>query len=245
MPTAITEALMGMKKTFTAFILLAFLANNAEPSDEVLIPAGEFLMGTDQGTPAERPIHKVELGGFFLDRFEVSNQNYEAFDPGFHRSSASSCDRCPATRVSWYEAQAYCQSLNRRLPSEAEWEKARRGPAENPSASRPQETARTSLPIKAGAFAVDSPPANGYGIHHLAGNVWEWVNDWHDESYYRTSPAENPLGPLKGLRKSVRGGSWYNNVWYTQPGMRFQLAPHVKLNSLGFRCARSANGSNN
>jgi len=245
LPTAITEALMGMKKTFTAFILLAFLANNAEPSDEVLIPAGEFLMGTDQGTPAERPIHKVELGGFFLDRFEVRNQNYEAFDPGFHRSSASSCDRCPATRVSWYEAQAYCQSLNRRLPSEAEWEKARRGPAENPSASRPQETARTSLPIKAGAFAVDSPPANGYGIHHLAGNVWEWVNDWHDESYYRTSPAENPLGPLKGLRKSVRGGSWYNNVWYTQPGMRFQLAPHVKLNSLGFRCARSANGSNN
>ena len=245
MPTAITEALMGMKKTFTAFILLAFLANNAEPSDEALIPAGEFLMGTDQGTPAERPIHKVELGGFFLDRFEVSNQNYEAFDPGFHRSSASSCDRCPATRVSWYEAQAYCQSLNRRLPTEAEWEKARRGPAENPSASRPQETARTSLPIKAGAFAVDSPPANGYGIHHLAGNVWEWVNDWHDESYYRTSPAENPLGPLKGLRKSVRGGSWYNNVWYTQPGMRFQLAPHVKLNSLGFRCARSANGSNN
>ena len=245
MPTAITEALMGMKKTFTAFILLAFLANNAEPSDEALIPAGEFLMGTDQGTPAERPIHKVELGGFFLDRFEVSNQNYEAFDPGFHRSSASSCDRCPATRVSWYEAQAYCQSLNRRLPSEAEWEKARRGPAENPSASRPQETARTSLPIKAGAFAVDSPPANGYGIHHLAGNVWEWVSDWHDESYYRTSPAENPLGPLKGLRKSVRGGSWYNNVWYTQPGMRFQLAPHVKLNSLGFRCARSANGSNN
>ena len=236
---------MGMKKTFTAFILLAFLANNAEPSDEALIPAGEFLMGTDQGTPAERPIHKVELGGFFLDRFEVSNQNYEAFDPGFHRSSASSCDRCPATRVSWYEAQAYCQSLNRRLPSEAEWEKARRGPAENPSASRPQETARTSLPIKAGAFAVDSPPANGYGIHHLAGNVWEWVNDWHDESYYRTSPAENPLGPLKGLRKSVRGGSWYNNIWYTQPGMRFQLAPHVKLNSLGFRCARSANGSNN
>ena len=234
-----------MKKTFTAFILLAFLANNAEPSDEALIPAGEFLMGTDQGTPAERPIHKVELGGFFLDRFEVSNQNYEAFDPGFHRSSASSCDRCPATRVSWYEAQAYCQSLNRRLPSEAEWEKARRGPAENPSASRPQETARTSLPIKAGAFAVDSPPANGYGIHHLAGNVWEWVNDWHDESYYRTSPAENPLGPLKGLRKSVRGGSWYNNIWYTQPGMRFQLAPHVKLNSLGFRCARSANGSNN
>ena len=236
---------MGMKKTFTAFILLAFLANNAEPSDEALIPAGEFLMGTDQGTPAERPIHKVELGGFFLDRFEVRNQNYEAFDPGFHRSSASSCDRCPATRVSWYETQAYCQSLNRRLPSEAEWEKARRGPAENPSASRPQETARTSLPIKAGAFAVDSPPANGYGIHHLAGNVWEWVNDWHDESYYRTSPAENPLGPLTGLRKSVRGGSWYNNVWYTQPGMRFQLAPHVKLNSLGFRCARSANGSNN
>ena len=228
---------MGMKKTFTAFILLAFLANNAEPSDEVLIPAGEFLMGTDQGTPAERPEHKVWLDDYYLDRFEVSNQNYEAFDPSFQRSSASSCDRCPVTRISWHEAQAYCQSLNRRLPTEAEWEKARRGPVENSGASGSKETARTSLPVNAGASGVDTLPANGYGIHHLAGNVWEWLNDWHDESYYRKSPVKNPLGPLKGFRKSVRGGSWYNSIWYTQPGMRFQLAPHVKLNSLGFRCA--------
>jgi len=218
---------MGMKKTFTAFILLAFLANNAEPSDEVLISAGEFLMGTDQGTSEERPVHKVWLDGFFMDRFEVSNQNYEAFDPAFQRSSASSCERCPATRVSWQEAQAYCQNLNQRLPTEAEWEKARRGPAENPDASGSQEPARSGLPVNAGALAVDTPPANGYGIHHLAGNVWEWVNDWHDESFYQKSPVKNPKGPLKGLRKSVRGGSWYNASWYTQPGMRFQLAPHV------------------
>lgn len=224
-----------MKNLFQAFILLALLNGNAESSEETLIPAGEFLMGTEQGTSSERLVHKVWIDDFFLDRFEVSNQKYEAFDPDFQRSSASSCDRCPATRISWNEAQTYCQSLKRRLPTEAEWEKARRGPSGNLGS---RESARHGLPMKAGATAVDSPPANGYGIHHLAGNVWEWVNDWHDDSFYKRSPAKNPNGPVKGFRKSVRGGSWYNDAWYTQPGMRFQLAPHVKLNSLGFRCAR-------
>jgi formylglycine-generating enzyme required for sulfatase activity len=218
-----------------AFILLMLLNGNAESSDSVLIPAGEFLMGTEQGTTAERPVHKVWLDNFYLDRFEVSNLKYEAFDPNHQRSSASSCDHCPTTRVTWNQAQAYCQSHDQRLPTEAEWEKARRGPSDNASS---QETVRHGLSVKAGATVVDSPNANGYGIHHLAGNVWEWVHDWHGELYYQKSPANNPQGPLKGLRKSVRGGSWYNDAWYTQPGMRFQLAPHVKLNSLGFRCAR-------
>jgi formylglycine-generating enzyme required for sulfatase activity len=228
-----------MKIILSAFLLLVIITSKAESSDQVLIPAGEFLMGTDQGTSAERPVHKVWIDAFYLGRFEVSNQNYEAFDQNFQRSSASSCDRCPATLITWAEAQAFCHSLDQRLPTEAEWEKARRGPSGKIIS---QKTGRHGLPIKAGTTAVDSPPANSYGIHHLAGNVWEWVNDWHDESFYQKSPVKNPKGPLKGLRKSVRGGSWYNNAWYTKPGMRFQLAPHVKLNSLGFRCAASRRG---
>ena len=226
-----------MKNIFHAFMVLVLMTSNVESSDEALIPAGEFVMGTDQSTPAERPAHKIWLDDFYLDRFEISNQNYEAFDPNYARSASSSCDRCPATRVTWYEAKAYCKILNQRLPTEAEWEKARRGPQGNSDTER--DTAHYALPVKAGTLAVDSLPANGYGIHHLAGNVWEWVNDWHEELYYQNSPVKNPNGPLKGLRKSVRGGSWYNVGWYMQPGMRFQLAPHVKLNSLGFRCARS------
>ncbi len=225
-----------MKTNFTFLILLAFLIGNAESSEKSLIPAGDFLMGTEHSTPAERPVHKVWLDDFYMDRFEVSNLDYEAFDPDFQRSSASSCDRCPATLVSWNDAQNYCQSLKQRLPTEAEWEKARRGSSGN---ERSKKIARHGLPMEAGATTVDSPPANRYGIHHLAGNVWEWVKDWHDEAFYKESPYENPLGPLHGLRKSVRGGSWYNNAWYMQPGIRFQLAPHVKLNSLGFRCAHS------
>jgi formylglycine-generating enzyme required for sulfatase activity len=226
-----------MKNIFCAFIVVVLMTGNAEPSEQVLIPAGEFLMGTDQGTPAERPAHKVWLDDFYLDRFEVSNQNYEVFDPKYERSAASSCDQCPAARVTWHEAEAYCRNHNQRLPTEAEWEKARRGPQENFKGS--QHKAHFALPVKTGTLPVDSLPANGYGIHHLAGNVWEWTNDWHEELYYQTSPVKNPQGASQGLRKSVRGGSWYNDAWYTQPGMRFQLAPHVKLNSLGFRCAQS------
>jgi formylglycine-generating enzyme required for sulfatase activity len=228
---------MKAKIKHLSFILLVLLTGTAVSADEVLIPAGEFLMGTDQGTSAEQPVHKIWLDDFYLDRFEVSNQSYETFDPSYERSSASSCDRCPATRVNWHGAEAYCQSHDQRLPTEAEWEKARRGRDSGAVAS--QEPAHIALPVKTGALPVDSLLANDYGIHHLAGNVWEWVSDWHEELYYQESPEKNPQGPLKGLRKSVRGGSWYNNAWYTQPGMRFQLAPHVKLNSLGFRCACS------
>mgnify|MGYP000633858184 CR=1 FL=1 len=227
---------------FLLAILLPAQAQTSSIPNMLKIEADCFTMGSEEFV-VEEPEHKVCLNSYYLMVHKVTQKQFESVT-GENPSRFKGLD-LSVENVSWPEADTYCRSFGGRLPTEAEWEKARRGPAENPSASRPQETARTSLPIKAGAFAVDSPPANGYGIHHLAGNVWEWVNDWHDESYYRTSPAENPLGPLKGLRKSVRGGSWYNNVWYTKPGMRFQLAPHVKLNSLGFRCARSANGSNN
>ncbi len=243
---------MGMKKTFTAFILLAFLANNAEPSDEALIPAGEFLMGTDQGTPAERPIHKVELGGFFLDRFEVSNQNYEAFDPGFHRSSASSCDRCPATRVSWYEAQAYCQSLNRRLPSEAEWEKAARG---NDGRLWPwgRKFDKGFNFFFVNIFGENdnypyTAPVNYYhsgvspfGLYNTAGNVWEWCLDWYDKNYYRVSPEINPEGPQGPLKmKVLRGGSWINSIEGIKVVKRARNFPHIKNEIYGFRTALSS-----
>ena len=87
---------------------------------------------------------------------------------------------------------------------------------------------------------MQSYTENGYGLHHMEGNVWEWTNDWFDAKYYQNSPEKNPRGPSEGSRRSVRGGSWYNDIWYLQAGMRFRLAPDVKLNSLGFRCAKNS-----
>ena len=224
---------------FSLWSFLLFSSNETLANPQVLIPAGEFKMGTEKGTRAEQPVHSIWIDGFFLDRYEVSNKDYEKINPKFRRSQASSCNDCPATGVSWEEAKNYCEHRGMRLPTEAEWEKARRGP-ENVSFESQLKNARYGLPFKAGTAPVKSSTENGYGLHHMEGNVWEWTNDWFDEKYYNHSPRKNPQGPSKGFRKVVRGGSWYNNIWYLQAGMRFRLAPKVKLNSLGFRCAKNS-----
>jgi formylglycine-generating enzyme required for sulfatase activity len=87
-------------------------------------------MGTEEGTKIERPVHKVYLREFRISRFEVSNIEFEIFQPNHTRSVSSPCDQCPVTMVNWFEASSYCKNKNGRLPSEAEWEKAARGPAE-------------------------------------------------------------------------------------------------------------------
>ncbi|MEK9629428.1 MAG: SUMF1/EgtB/PvdO family nonheme iron enzyme [Nitrospinota bacterium] len=232
-----------MKKTsfffkLGALFLVFFPYHNVWANSQVLIPEGEFKMGTEKGTQAEKPVHSVWIDAFYLDRLEVTNKDFEKYDPNFQRSQASNCDDCPATRITWQEATKYCHSLGKRLPTEAEWEKARRGP--NDSDINPvKEKNRFGLSFVAGTAPAQSSSKNGYGLHHMAGNVWEWTQDWFDEKYYNNSPEKNPQGPEKGLRKVVRGGSWYNDVWYLQAGMRFRIAPDVKLNSLGFRCAKN------
>ncbi len=220
----------------------AFPADPPSP-DEVLIPAGEFRMGTEDGTAAERPVHRVWLDAFYLDRTEVSNAEYRTFDPGHRPGSASTCDACPVTRVTWFEAQAFCQHRGQRLPTEAEWEKAARGPESWDYSFAPQadpRRGRFGAPFGEGPLPVDSLSPNGYGVHHLSGNVWEWVRDWFDPSYYAKSPRRNPPGSAAGFRKGVRGGGWYNPAYYVHAGLRFRLEPHVRLSSLGFRCARAA-----
>ena len=107
----------------TAYLACLFLLaiNKTEANSQVLIPSGEFNMGTEKGTQAERPLHPVWVDAFFMDRFEVSNKDYEKLNPNFQRSQASPCDDCPVTRVNWEEAKPYCQRLEKRLPTEAEW----------------------------------------------------------------------------------------------------------------------------
>lgn len=221
------------------FLFLTTGPSTAEENKQILIPAGTFIMGTESGTNLELPLHEVKLKAFYLDRFEITNKDYEGFEPGHRRSSSSPCDQCPVTLVNWKEALAYCTSRGARLPTEAEWEHAARGPGgQDYSFGNISDSSkgRFGLPFKSGADVVDSLKPGGFGLYHMSGNVWEWVADWL--APYPEGSVENPKGPQSGLRKVVRGGSWYNHDYYIHAGMRFGLHSKVILNSVGFRCAR-------
>ena len=194
-------------------------------------------MGSEEGTEMERPVHKVYLKEFRISLFEVSNQEFERIQPNHRRSVHSSCDKCPVTMINWYQANSYCKSNNGRLPSEAEWEKAARGPAgyrysfgDIPDQSK----SNFSNSFKFGAITVKSFQPNGYGLYNMSGNVWEWVEDWF--SLY-DKPNIDKITKVKFSEKMVRGGSWYTSSYYINVGMRFKLKPEIKLNSIGFRCA--------
>ena len=220
------------------FLIQGHLANAMEKYEYTsLIPAGEFLMGTEEGTEIERPIHKVYLKAFRISLFEVSNREFEMFQPKHIRSVSSSCDKCPVTMINWYEATSYCKSKKARLPSEAEWEKAARGPAGyrySFGEILDQSKSNFANSFKLGAKTVKSFEPNEYGLYNMSGNVWEWVDDWF--SHYSKTKIEK-LKTMVFNEKMVRGGSWYNSAYYINVGMRFKLNPEIKLNSIGFRCA--------
>ena len=231
------------KKFFLVFFIYLFiqvhLANSLQIHENTsLIPAGEFLMGTEEGTKIERPVHKVYLGKFRISRFEVSNIEFEIFQPNHTRSVSSPCDQCPVTMVNWFEASSYCKNKNGRLPSEAEWEKAARGPAEyrysfgdNPDQSK----SNFGNEFQVGVKAVNSFQPNGFGLYNMSGNVWEWVDDWF--SFYAKDKKKTRKEGMVFTEKILRGGSWYNTAYYINVGMRFKINPDIKLNSIGFRCA--------
>lgn len=195
-------------------------------------------MGTLDGTEVEQPVHAVWVDTFVIDPAEVTNRDYEAFRPKHRRSLLSSCDPCPVTLVTWFEADAYCRNRGARLPTEAEWEKVARGPEgwDYSFGQQPDpELGHFGKRFQSGAVKVFSFRPNGYGANQMSGNVWEWTADWFGR--YPKGPVKNPKGPATGFQKVVRGGSWYNPAYFVHVGMRFTLRPEMKLNSVGFRCA--------
>ena len=166
-------------------------------------------------------------------------------------SPRSGLNNYPANRVSWYGADAYCRWVKKRLPTEAEWEKTSRGtdsrifPWGNEFPTNDRVTFRrkfNKLGFKA-LEPVDSMP-NGrspYGVHHMAGNAWEWVSDWYEDIYYEESPYANPKGPDSGVSKVLRGGNWYYKAYYMRTTYRFNEKPDAFKNWQGFRCARDPN----
>lgn len=215
----------------------------------VLVPGGEFTMGSDDGTEIDNPIHTVLLDAFWMDQTEVTNGKYamcvsdgECSPPSDTKSPTRSSyfgnaefDDFPVVNVDWYMASAYCEWAGRRLPTEAEWEKSARGTDErlypwgniepNDSLLNFNSPSRDTTIV--GAYPDGRSP---YGIFDLAGNVWEWVHDIYDSSYYRNSPRSNPSGPDSSgsgtdFERVLRGGSWYYVEGSVRSIFRFGVIP--------------------
>ena len=211
------------------------------------IPAGEFAMGSaaddqrvyDWEKPHEQPQHPVVLKAFFMDVREVTNAEYEAFDRTHRRNERfSSCDTCPVTEVSWFDAKRYCeqQRPQKRLPTEAEWEKAAKGGSTHDPEPL-EEYAWFAKNTIEHAQPVGQKRPNGYGLHDVLGNVREWTADWYGPDYYAERVRENPTGPADGGRKVERGGAFFLPARGVTTTIRYNHPPHFKLYFLGFRCA--------
>ncbi|MGH7235199.1 MAG: formylglycine-generating enzyme family protein [Nitrospiraceae bacterium] len=227
----------------------------------VLIPAGEFVMGSPdgEGESDEHPAHRVSISAFHLDKYEVTNTQYAKFleETGrvmpeyWEQLDLSIHGELPVVGVDWQEAQAYCEWAEKRLPMEAEWEYAARGTDRRPypwgNRAPTPDLANYGKPWSHKFYNDRLEPVktredgkSPYGIHHLAGNVSEWVADWYDETTYEHSPERNPAGPPTGKMKVVRGGSWNFASLYLRSASRLKFTPKYRAADLGVRCARDA-----
>lgn len=252
----------------------------------VLIPAGIFMMG-DEKDPDERPVHSVYLNAYYIDIYEVTNAQYAKFmnesgimvPPAGHPKMTLGDRNClqldpdgkvivkpgyenkPFSSTSWYAAAAYAQFYSKRLPTEAEWEKAARGgligkeypwgknithdDANYKGVSGKDEWDDEAAPV--GSFSH-----NGYGLFDMAGNVMEWVADMYDENYYRASPDNNPKGPGLVIEfrnndftyistyRVVRGGAWDDEASRLRVANRAYTDPANYIRTCGFRCVQDA-----
>lgn len=244
-----------------------------------LVPEGEFIMGDDSTGYLDRdadqnPIHDVYLDSFYMDLYEVTNILYKdcvdsgvCTQPHYRESNtrpiyygSPEFNNYPVIFVDWYQANSYCEWRGARLPTEAEWEKAARGtdgryyPWESQmlvkdAANHSESTnTRTGDTTKVGSYPLG---VSFYGIYDMAGNVWEWVNDWYQDDYYTIhgNSAVNPPGPESGESKVLRGGSWFSGGWVEgAPRLddsistfnRHRDYPSRFYFDYGFRCAKDA-----
>ena len=250
-------------------------APNDSPDGMVLIPAGEFEMGSHTGKNNECPVHTVYLDAFYMDIYEVTNAQYKAFidaNPEWQKENIAAeyhdgvylrfwegndypegKANHPVIYVSWYAAMAYAEWAGKRLPTEAEWEKAARGCLVGkpyPSGA----TLDTSLANYTRDFnapiAVGQYPPNGYGLYDIAGNISEWCLDEYDPNFYATSPHENPVSKgtrqviiknfkkVKEKNRILRGGCWADNGLFLQVSYRDWGLQNYTSVFRGFRCVK-------
>ncbi len=235
----------------------------------ILIPAGPFTMGSNDGLPNERPEHSVTLDAYYIDQYEVTLTLYRKFlESGKHESpptwddeAATTVGDRPAIGMKWADAAAYCQWAGKRLPTEAEWEKAARGTDSrrypwghmqpfvdiaNYNRGVWVSEAITLVGVTSGLegmsvrHGLKEGGKSPYGLSHMAGNASEWVADWYDREYYQKSPDKNPTGPSEGEKRVLRGGSWADLPAALRVTARFSAEPDYEDRTIGFRCAMTA-----
>ncbi|WP_455377417.1 formylglycine-generating enzyme family protein [Petrachloros mirabilis] len=232
----------------------------------ILIPAGPFTMGSNEGLPNERPEHSVTLDSYYIDQYEVTmtlyrtfleSKNYES-PPTWDDEAATVVGDRPAVGMKWTGAAAYCQWAGKRLPTEAEWEKAARGTdgrrypwghmqpfvdIANYNRGLWVSEAITLAAVTSGLegmsvrHGLKEGGRSPYGLSHMAGNAAEWVADWYDREYYQRSPDKNPSGPTEGQKRVIRGGSWADLPAALRVTARFSADPEFEDRTIGFRCA--------
>jgi len=227
----------------------------------VLIPEGPFTMGSAEGDPDEAPEHQVYLKSYYIDKKEVTQADYDRFlrmtkrhKPGFpvfeDDQSKILKPELPAIGVSWSDAEAYCKWAGKRLPTEAEWEKAGRGESKRRYAWGDEFVpGYANVDGKEDGFQYLAPPGaleagrSPYGVYDMTGNVAEWVADSYDEHYYTVSPYRDPPGPEESNLKVIRGGSWRETPHNARLSKRFAAKMWRTDSTIGIRCARDVDDS--
>jgi len=226
----------------------------------VVVKADEFLMGSkrDEGRADERPQRNIFLNAYSIDVHEVSNQRYLKFIQETERkeppnsysdgllSKEPGIKKLPVVQVTWYDAVDYCRWAGKRLPTEAEWEKAARGKNgntypwgsemlsnESVNFDKDWEGIKTLWPVEG-----NPETSSIYGIKNMSGNVREWVADWYAPDYYQNAPIKNPPGPETGILKVIKGGSWHSFKSDLRPASRGKGGFALKTDGIGFRCAK-------
>ncbi len=229
----------------------------SEPALEemVLIPEGEFIMGTDDRLRDEKPAYATYIDAFYMDRFEVTNEDYKRFVDSTGRQPPDNWEDGdypqgkgdhPVIFVGWNDAYDYCSWAGKRLPRESEWEKAARGTDgriypwgdewDMEKSNNPLRGHEGTMPV--GSFEAGRSP---YGLYDMSGNVWEWVDD-----YYLPHPGSDYVSPEFGVKyRLLKGGSWWDCMFYncgiSAPVYnRAFFDASTKNDSFGFRCAADA-----
>jgi formylglycine-generating enzyme required for sulfatase activity/regulator of sirC expression with transglutaminase-like and TPR domain len=252
-------------------VFLKRTSNNSTPTKMVHIASGFFKMGLNNKLEDESPEHRVFLDGYYIDKYEVSAKDFSLFlntknnvrkyysDNKFGTlvyngkfQPRSGLENYPINNISWLAANDYCKWKGKRLPSEAEWEKAARGENStifpwgnqppSPELARFHQTwtdetkHKVLVPVNALVAGKST-----YGLYNMAGNVKEWVDDWYDREYYKEiDEYANPKGPIGGEFKVVRGGSWRDLKGFIYSPFRNSGNPTSRMDDYGFRCAKSA-----